>query len=306
MPGVLLLALGLDLALGDPPNAWHPVAWAGAGLAWGRRRLAGRSPATLVIGGATLVGAVAGAAALITHVLPGLLAPWPLLRLSAEACLLACAFSIRGLFAAVRRVGGALARGDLVEARTRLGRDLVSRSTDGLPAGLAASAAVESLAENFTDSVVAPLVFYLLGGLPAAWAYRVVNTADAMLGYREGELEYLGKTAARLDDALNWVPARIAALLLVAGAGLTGASAAGAWHALRRDGGRTASPNAGLTMAAMAGALGVTLAKPGHYALGAGEWPEAVDIDRACRVAAVATALAAALALAVAAAAWYP
>jgi adenosylcobinamide-phosphate synthase len=287
----LLLALAIDLALGDPPNRWHPVAWIGAALGRGRRALAGALPTHLLLGGAALVGGVAALAAAAAYALPRFVAGWPPLPLLVEAWLLACALSIRGLFAAVRRVRAALARGDLVDARRRLGADLVSRPTGALDEGQAASAAVESLAENLTDSVVAPLLLYALGGLAAAWAYRVVNTADAMLGYRDGELEYLGKAAARLDDALNWLPARVAALSIVAGAALTGASARGAWRALCRDGRRTASPNAGRTMAAMAGALGVTLAKPGHYTLGSGPWPDTAAIDRAGRVATVATAL---------------
>ena len=294
---VVLLALAMDLALGDPPNRWHPVAWVGALLARGRTWLAGASPVGLLLGGAALVVGVATLTGAVAHVLPRLLAPWPPLAIAVEAWLLACAFSVRGLFSAVRRVRAALARGDLVEARGRLGSDLVSRPTGMLDEGLVGSAAVESLAENLTDSVVAPLLFYAVGGLGAAWGYRVINTADAMVGYRDGELEYLGKAAARLDDALNWVPARAAALLVVAGAMLAGASPRHAWWTLRRHGSRTASPNAGLTMAAMAGAIGVTLAKPGHYTLGAGPRPDAAAIDRATRVAVAAVALAATLVL---------
>ena len=295
---VVVIALAVDLALGDPPNRWHPVAWVGALLARGRRWLAGAPPAGLFIGGAVLVIGVAGLAGAAAYALPRLLAPWPPLAVAMEAWLLACAFSIRGLFSAVNRVRAALARGDLVEARGHLGADLVSRPTSALDEGLAASAAVESLAENLTDSVVAPLLFYAVGGLAAAWAYRVVNTADAIVGYREGELEYLGKAAARLDDVLNWLPARVAALLVVAGAALAGASPRRAWRTLRRHGGRTASPNAGLPMAAMAGALGVTLAKPAHYTLGEGAWPDVAAIDRATRVAAAAVALVVGLVLA--------
>lgn len=294
---VLLLALAMDLALGDPPNRWHPVAWAGHALALGRRLFAHGGPGRLFAGGAMTVAAVALLAAGAVHALGRLLEPWPVSRLLVEAWLLKCAFSVRGLFAAVRRVRAALARGDLPGARAALGVDLVSRPTETLDAGLAGSAAVESLAENLTDSLVAPLLFYTLGGLPAAWAYRVVNTADAMVGYRQGELEYFGKAAAWLDDALNWVPARVAAATVVVGAALGRASARDAWRALRRDGALTASPNAGLTMAAMAGALGVTLSKPGHYSLGGGPSPDPAAIARACRVAAAASALSAGLAL---------
>jgi len=119
-----------------------------------------------------------------------------------------------------------------------------------------------------------------------------VNTADAMIGYRRGALEYLGKVAARADDVASWAPARLAAAALVAGAALAGADAGGAWRAWRRDGARTASPNAGRTMAAMAGALRVRLVKRGEYELGEGPLPDRVALARARRVALAAAALA--------------
>jgi adenosylcobinamide-phosphate synthase len=168
--------------------------------------------------------------------------------------------------------------------------------TANIPTG---SAAVESLAENLCDGWVAPLCFYLVGGLPGAWAYRAVNTADSMIGYRDGMLEQLGGASARLDDLLNLVPSRLAALAVVAGARLGGESGSRAWDVWRRDGGLTASPNAGQTMAAMAGALGVTLEKRGHYRLGDGPAPDVAVIDRAVGVfaAAAGVALVAALVL---------
>ncbi|HTK88646.1 MAG TPA: adenosylcobinamide-phosphate synthase CbiB [Verrucomicrobiae bacterium] len=294
---VLLLALVLDLIVGEPPNRWHPVAWAGGTLAAGRRALAGAARPALVLGGALLVLIVAALAAGAVLLAERLLEPWPLARVVVDACLLKAALSVRALFEAVLRVRAALTRGDLPGARASLGADLVSRPTDQLSAELAGSAAVESLAENLTDSLIAPLLFFAVGGVAAAWAYRVVNTADAMIGYRAGELEYLGKAAARLDDALNWVPARLGAWAIVAGAAIAGGSARGAWRALGRDAGRTASPNAGRTMAAMAGALGVTLTKPGHYTLGEGMAPDPPTIGRACRIAAAALAVVIVLAL---------
>jgi adenosylcobinamide-phosphate synthase len=190
-------------------------------------------------------------------------------------------------------VRGHLVARDLDGARRQVAWHLVSRDTTGLDQDAVASAAVESLAENLTDGVVAPLCFYVAGtalggvagGLALAWAYRAVNTADAMIGYRRDELEYLGRATARIDDVANYVPARLAAAALVAGAWLVRESAEGAARVLRRDGRRTESPNAGLTMAAMAGALGVTLEKHGHYRLGAGPPPDPAAIDRAMRVA---------------------
>ena len=301
----LALAVALDLVFGDPPNRWHPVAWIGRLVALGRR-LAPRSPDDLAIHGSFLVLIVAGASAggaLVAHALlaalPGVAAPL------AQAWLLKCSLSLRGLFGAVEVVRGHLVAGDLEGARRVVAWHLVSRETADLDRGAVASAAVESLAENLTDGFVAPVCFYVLGvlmggvgaGLALAWAYRAVNTADAMIGYRRDELEYLGRATARADDLLNYLPARLAALAVVAGAWLARQSAVGAARAWRRDGGRTASPNAGQTMAAMAGALGVSLEKAGHYRLGAGPPPDPETIDRAMRVERWAAALSLALAL---------
>ncbi len=282
---VLLLAVVLDLALGDPPNRFHPVSWMGGLIAAGRRG-ADRLPSPLLVsyGVALVAGAttVAYLGALAVQAVAGWL-PWPVSLLT-QALLLKSSFSLRGLVSAVWQVRDALASGDLAGARMALGRHLVSRPVDSLDPAATASGAIESLSENLTDSWVAPLCFYLVGGIPAAWAYRAVNTADAMIGYREGLLEQLGWAAARLDDLLNLVPSRLAALAVVAGACLSGERTAGAWRAWRRDGGATSSPNAGQMMAAMAGALGVTLEKRGHYRLGDGGAPAVGGIDRAIRV----------------------
>ena len=293
----LLLAVALDLALGEPPNAVHPVAWIGRAIALGRRLAGTGPPATLLVAGSLIVVVTAAAAALGAAAVTHLTASWGWAGTLAEAVLLKGAFSLRALRAAAEEVRGALVEGDLGHARDALGRHLVSRPTAELDAAGVASGAVESVAENLTDSWMAPLLFYLVAGLPGAWAYRAVNTADAMIGYRHGVLLHLGKSAARADDVLNWLPARAAALAIVAAA-LAGESPAGAWRAMRRDGPATASPNAGRTMAAMAGALGVVLEKPGHYRLGDGTPPDAETIRRAVRVAAIAAALGLAAALA--------
>lgn len=295
---VLLLALALDFLVGDPPNRFHPVAWIGRLLAWSRRLARPERPAQLILWGGTVLAGVLGLAFGIAA-----LVSWGAGRLGwagllLEAGLLKCTFSLRGLIGAATRVAAALETGTLTEARGRVGRDLVSRPTDALSAPHVASAAVESVAENLTDSVVAPFLFFLLAGLPGAWAYRVVNTADAMWGYRQGELEHFGKPAARLDDLLNWVPARLAALAIVLGAVVAGEAGGSAWKTMWSQHGRTKSPNAGWTMAAMAGALGVALEKPGGYRLGSGELPTAGAIGRAVRVVVGASGFAVALLLA--------
>jgi adenosylcobinamide-phosphate synthase len=166
-----------------------------------------------------------------------------------------------------------------------LGWHLVSRDTVGLDEARVAAATVESLAENASDGVVAPWCFYLLGGLPAALAYRFVNTADAMLGYRDAEREWLGKVPARLDDLLNLLPARLTAALILLAAPLFRQRWATALRVWWRDARKTASPNAGQPMAAAAGALGVELEKVGCYRLGSGlRLATVADVTRAVRL----------------------
>ena len=278
---VLALALAVDLALGDPPNRWHPVAWIGRALDHGRARLCHGSPERLfVAGGALTLGAMALAAlaGVIVVLVAGALGAGGLVL---EAAALKSTLALRGLARAARSVATALAAGDLTAARASLGFHLVSRPTADLDAGQVASGAIESLAENLTDALVAPLLFYLAFGVPGALAYRALNTADTMLGYREGALEHFGKLAARLDDLANLVPAPLAALSIVLAAGRR---AGPAWSVMTRDYHHTASPNAGWTMSATAGALDVTLEKPAAYRLGHGRTPTATDISRAIRL----------------------
>ena len=166
-----------------------------------------------------------------------------------------------------------------------------------LDASGVAAAAIESVAENFNDGLVAPLLANRVAGLGGAYVFRFVNTADAMLGYHTPELEWFGKAAARLDDALAFVPARCSALLIACAALLTGDFAMDALSVAAADADVTASPNAGWPMAAMAGALGVRLEKHGHYRLNApARAPRARDIRRARRIVLVASILATAAA----------
>lgn len=287
----LLGALALDLAFGDPPNRWHPVAWMGAAVSWGRRRFERGGRIRLLIAGAALtlcVVVLAGAvAAMISMIARGLGAVGVVI----EAVALAALLSVRGLARAARTVGADLACGDLAAARASVAFHLVSRPTGELDEPHVLSATIESVAENLGDSVLAPVAFYLAFGLPGAAIYRAVNTADAMIGYREGALEHFGKLAARLDDLLSFVPARLAALAIVAGAALARGDARLAWRVMRRDARRTASPNAGWPMAAMAGALDRTLEKVDAYRLGDGPPPSRVDIDKLLAIFAWASAV---------------
>lgn len=281
---VIAAALLFDLLLGDPPNRWHPVAWMGTLIAHLRQRAPRHGYAAAFVygglispGGAWLIG-IGGA--LCSHLCERLPAP---LNWLTEGYLLKVCLSLRGLNNAAYAVEKALAADDLPEARRVLSWHLVSRDTTGLDAARVAAAAVESVAENTSDGIAAPLIYYAVGGLPLAFAYRFANTADSMLGYRDSEREWLGKLPARFDDLLNLIPSRLTAVSIVGAALLAGTkNGSRAWHIWQRDASKTASPNAGQSMSAMAGAIGVELEKVGHYTLGKGErLPTTQDIRRA-------------------------
>lgn len=280
---VLLVALAADAAFGDPPSRWHPVAWCGRVIGWGQRRWAHGSRARLRLWGAILVVGLAVAAGIVAWTLDSLTARFGFAAVLVQGLILKTTLSVRVLVARALEVAAHLEDGGLAAARVAVGHHLVSRPTGELDHGHVASAAIESVAENLTDSLVAPLAFFLAFGLPGAVAYRVVNTADAMLGYREGVLEDFGKVAARFDDALNFIPARLAAVILALSACVVGQTGP-AFRVMWRDHARTASPNAGWTMAAMAGALGVTLEKLGAYRLGGGSLPTTRDISRSVKI----------------------
>lgn len=296
-PIALLLALLLDLWLGDPPNRWHPVAWMGSGIGALRRRapMHGRW-LPLVYGAALGLGGTALVLLLGSLLARGILSLPAPLGWVVEACVLATTFSVRGLVRAACQVRHALESGDLTQARHLVGWHLVSRDTASLDPAQVTAAAVESVAENTSDSIVAPLVYYALGGLPAALAYRFVNTADAMLGYQDARHRWLGKVPARLDDVVNLVPARLTAMLIILATPWAGGRLRHAWTVWRREARRTASPNAGHPMSAMAGALEVELEKVDHYRLGSGNRRATPhDIPRAVRLLYAVTTLTAGL-----------
>jgi len=264
----LLLAVWLDRLVGEPPERAHPVVWMGQVLRWWGERLAPLSPRAAdwkCFWAAALVWCAL--AAMVFVVFWGL--QWAALQLhwvlgaAVMALLLKPLFAWRMLCDEVLAVEDALAR-SLPEGRERLAR-LVSRDVAQLDALQVRESAIESLAENLCDSVVAPLFWFALLGLPGAALYRFANTADAMWGYpgmRGGRYwQWAGKWAARADDVLSWLPARITALLLALSArGLP-------LRTLARQARKTPSPNSGWPMAAMSMALGVRLAKPGVYVL---------------------------------------
>ncbi len=277
----------LDAFVGEPPPTLHPVVWMGTLLGWAERRAPRHPPARFLYGLVMALAIPLAWGALAAWIERR--APWPV-----QAALLKPTFAGRGLLGAAERVERALGDRRLEEAQHAL-RWLVSRPTEGLSPKLASAAAIESVAENLVDSWLAPLLAYAAFGMGGAYVYRAANTADAMWGYRTPEYEWLGKAAARLDDLLNLVPSRLGALLLV----VVSPRHVAAKRVWRRDAGRTASPNAGQTMAAMAGTLGVRLEKPDHYVLNAeAPLPEPGDVAHARRAVARAMLLSAGFTLA--------
>jgi adenosylcobinamide-phosphate synthase len=293
----LIAALAFDALLGDPPNRFHPTAWMGSAIGALQRRAPREGNAAQFGYGALIALGGAGAAAGVGWLVERLIGKLPpLVRWLVGGAILKLTLALRGLGRAAGEIHAALDRGDLPEARRLTSWHLVSRDTSALTASQISAAAVESVAENASDGAVAPLFYYALFGLPGTLAYRFANTADSMLGYRDAAREYLGKVPARLDDALNLIPARLTALAGIAAAPLVGLDGPGARTVWRRDHKLTASPNAGHPMSAAAGALGVELEKAGHYTLGMGNRPpDSADIPRALRLAGAATLIAAGL-----------
>ena len=265
----LLLALALDVLLGDP--AWlyrrapHPVVVIGrASAALERRWLdLGQPPSVLRRRGLRLSLVITLASALA-----GLGLQWLCLRAPLGWLLLGLLMSSlvaqRGLYDHVAAVAAGLQEG-LAQGRATVAH-IVGRDPDQLDAAAVARAAIESTAENYADGVVAPLLWGALLGLPGMLAYKAINTLDSMIGHRSPRYLDFGRFAARLDDVASWLPARLAALLILGAACFfAGATPAAGWRAMRRDAARHRSVNAGWPEAAMAGSLGLRLAGPRHY-----------------------------------------
>jgi adenosylcobinamide-phosphate synthase len=275
-------SLAIDATFGELPSRFHPVV--GMGSMYSATRGAWRAQGKT----AAQAEGAAGWAIVVAASTLGAVQTRRRLRklpygvgLLGEAATLSTLVSLRALREAVQGVRDALDAGDIEDARLRAGRDLVSRDTSQLDESELAAAAIQSLAENLSDSVIAPLLAYVIAGLPAATAYRAINTADAMWGYRTPELQHHGSAAARADDVVNYLPARLTALLIAA----RSPEPREALRIARRDHALAPSPNGGWPMAAMAGGLGVRLAKRGSYVFNAeARAPTSADIGRALGV----------------------
>ena len=258
LPSRFFAAYALDWIAGDPPSMPHPVRLLGASISHAESLL--RCPATpevemlqgslltaLIVSGSWASARVVRSAGPIAEILLG----WTIL-------------ATRSLLDESAAVVRAVEARDLPHARHLLSR-IVGRDTESLGPPEILRAVIETLAEGLCDGIVAPLLYLALGGVPAAFAYKAVNTLDSMIGHPEPPYRYFGRVAARLDDAANFVPARLAATAICAAAFLTRHNARHAWQIFLRDGSHHPSPNAGQPEAAMAGALGVRLGGMNYY-----------------------------------------
>lgn len=262
-----LVAVFVDLLIGDPRTRWHPVVLIGQLIAFFEKllRRPGASVLSQQIAGAVLVllvlGAVYSAVRALMHFLG---AVHPLAELAGGALLLCFAITPRSLAAAGQEIGKYLLAGDLVRARAKVGW-IVGRDTDRLDEGEITRATVETIAENIVDGIISPLFYVVIGGVPLAFMYRAVNTLDSMVGYKNEKYLHFGMVAARVDDVFNYIPARLTGLLLIIAADVLRYDAKGAWRAICRDASKHPSPNSGIPEAAVAGALGIRLGGLNYY-----------------------------------------
>ena len=264
----LLVGFCLDLLLGDPHWAPHPVRAIGAliaGLERGLRRVFPKSPGGELAAGVVLViltlAIPTGLTVLLLWVC-GQVSPW--LALGVESLLSYQLLATKSLAAESRKVYDALKIGDLNQARHAVSM-IVGRDTASLDEAGVTRAAVETVAENASDGVIAPLIFLAVGGAPLGMLYKAVNTMDSMVGYKNDKYLWFGRAAAKLDDILNLVPARIAGVLMCLGAVAAGYDGKNAWRIFLRDRKNHKSPNSAHTEAACAGALQLRLAGPNWY-----------------------------------------
>jgi adenosylcobinamide-phosphate synthase len=301
----LLMASALDALVGDPRRLPHPVRAMGWCITWfdDNVRTICRSAASLRLAGICVAGGLpvmvylAGTAAIEGA---DRVASW--LGSVLSIGLASMTLAARDLWDHVRAVVGPLQAGDLPTARRAVGM-IVGRDTAALSESEIARATVETVAESTADGVIAPLFYLAIGGAPLALAYKAINTLDSMIGHRDERYVDFGWASARLDDVANWIPARVAAALLILGAGLLPGGpdrVRNGWRVFRQDGSRHPSPNSGRPEAAMAGILGVRLGGGNVYdgitqerpIIGeSGRMTEPRDIAVASRVMAVASAL---------------
>ncbi|MCL5877135.1 MAG: cobalamin biosynthesis protein [Candidatus Bathyarchaeota archaeon] len=290
---IFALAFLIDLVLGEYPDRIHPTIGIGKLILYLKKKAKHPNPRVEKANGVLMALAIM----LVVAVPVGALLLW--LRFSfgsipyiiAGAILFKATFAIRGMGQYTKPIAAALKNNDIDGARKWLPY-IVRRDPNSLNERQIISAAVESIAESTTDGITAPFTFFALFGVPGAFVYRVINTLDSMVGYKNAEYRNIGWFSAKMDTLTNYLPARITAYLMVAAALLLSEDWRESWRILQRDKHKTASPNAGFTISAMAGALNIQLEKQGHYTLGDDHGHIShEDIEKALRVMTLTAAL---------------
>jgi adenosylcobinamide-phosphate synthase len=283
---IFTLALLIDLVLGEYPDSIHPTIGIGKMITFLKCKLKSPNPKVEKANGLLMALTIILVVSLPIFVLLFWLRLLPygeILYIIVGAILFKAAFAITGMGQYTQPIAKALRQKDLAEARKWLPY-IVRRDPNSLNERQIISAAVESIAESTTDGITAPFFFYALFGVPGAFAYRVINTLDSRVGYKNAEFKNIGWFSAKMDTIMNYIPARVTAYLMVAAAFVLREDWRESYRILQRDKHKTASPNAGYTISAMAGALNIQLEKQGCYTLGDDHGIAAEHIPKALRV----------------------
>ncbi|MCL4429717.1 MAG: cobalamin biosynthesis protein [Chloroflexi bacterium] len=290
---IFALAFLIDLVFGEYPDRIHPTIGIGKIISYLKHKSKNPNPKVEKANGVLMAITIMLVVAVPVFLLLFWLRTLPygeVLYIVVGAILFKATFAIRGMGQYTKPIAQALKNSDLAGARKWLPY-IVRRDPNSLNERQIISAAVESIAESTTDGITAPFFFFALFGVPGAFAYRVVNTLDSMVGYKNVENKNIGWFSAKLDTIANYIPARLTAYLMVAAAFLLGEDWKESWRILQRDKHKTASPNAGYTISAMAGALNIQLEKQGYYTLGDDHGISAEHIGKALRMMTLTAAL---------------
>jgi adenosylcobinamide-phosphate synthase len=284
---IFALAFLIDVSLGEIPDHAHPTVWMGSIVSYVKPKMKTANPKTEKLYGVFLcvglIGLFAGTVYLILWAVVQIPFWGQVIYIIIGAVLLKTTFALKCMRNYTYPIEKGLKSLDMSEARKWL-RFIVRRDPNKLDQRHIISAAVESIAESTTDGVTSPFFFFALLGVPGAMAFRVINTLDSMVGYKDPVNVNIGWFSAKMDTITNYIPARITAIFMVAASAIYGANWRNSWRILKRDKNKTASPNAGWTISAMAGALNTQLEKEGYYALGDGETSLPEDISKSWRI----------------------
>lgn len=284
---IFILAFVIDVVFGEIPDHAHPTVWMGSIVAYVKPRMKNANPKVEKFNGVLLCIGLIALFAVPTFALLWILRSIPVvgwvLYIIVGAILLKTTFALKCMRHYTFPIEKSLINNDIGKAREWL-HFIVRRDPNKLDERHIVSAAVESIAESTTDGVTSPFFYYAIFGVPGAFGFRVINTLDSMVGYKDSVNVNVGWFSAKMDTITNYIPSRLTAIFMVLSAGIMGTDWRNSWKILQRDKKKTASPNAGWTISAMAGALDTQLEKEGYYALGDGEIIHPQDITKAWKI----------------------